>query len=114
LFLLSACGSSPSTTPPDLTGAPPGDLSGVIPDFAGADLFGADLTGVSPGDLATPYPAGPYGNTVGDTFPQLVWEGYQDPAGDAIATTKPFGPYSADDMRRSGKQYALVHLSEFF
>jgi hypothetical protein len=104
LLLLSACGSSPSTTPPDLTGAPPGDLTGVI----------FDLTGAPPGDFSTAYPAAPYGNNVGDTFPLLAWEGYPDESGDAVANTKTYGAYSSDSLRRSGRAYGLVHVSDFY
>jgi hypothetical protein len=68
---------------------------------------------VASNDLAA-YPTGPYGNTAGALFPPLAWEGYVDDAGDAIATTKPYGPYGADALRRSGRAYALVHLSAFY
>ena len=64
-------------------------------------------------DLATGYPPGPYGNKVGDTIPPLVWEGYVNDQADAVSTTKPYGPYSMDAMRRSGRAYGLVHVSEF-
>jgi hypothetical protein len=78
----------------------------------------ADMTGPRDlipraGDLATSYPAGPYGNKVGDVIPPLVWEGYSDPLADAIATSKPYGPYSMDDLRRSGRPYAAIHVAEF-
>jgi hypothetical protein len=35
-------------------------------------------------------------------------------AGDVVVNRLPFGPYSADQMRLSGKRYAMVHVSEFF
>lgn len=73
----------------------------------------ADLVAVA--DLArTPYPAGPYGNAIGDTIPPLVWEGYVDPKADAVADTKPYGSYSMDALRMSGAPYGLVHVSEFY
>ena len=105
----------------DQTSAPkPGDDLSVssLADLALsalADLAGAparDLRGVM--DSASVYPAGPYGHNVGDTIPPLVWEGYPDPLADAIATSKTYGPYSMDDLRRSGRPYAAVHVAEFF
>lgn len=100
--LSTACGASPDNTIN-------GDLAGVI----AADLSGggspSDLSGMSGG-----YPAGPYGNTVGAIIPPLVWEGYVDPAADQIATNEPYGNYSMDDLRQSGKPYAIVHVSDFY
>jgi hypothetical protein len=78
----------------------------------GAQPF-ADLS-VSLLDMASDsYPAGPYGADVGNTLPPLQWIGYVDPNSDAIATTKPYAMYSMDDLRRSGRPYALLHISEF-
>src|SRR5579859_1653383 len=66
-----------------------------------------DLLSLGTSDLTSAsYPAGPYGHNVGDTIPPLVWEGYADPLADAIATSKTYGPYSMDDLRRSGRKYA--------
>jgi hypothetical protein len=81
---------------------------------AGGDLALADLSIAQGTDLATSaYPAGPYGHDVGSTIAPLVWEGYADPLADALATTKPYGPYSMNDLRLSGKAYGIVHLSAF-
>jgi hypothetical protein len=78
----------------------------------------SDMTSSSPGDLAGQgaggYPAGPYGNTAGATIPPLVWEGYNDPLADAVATTKTYGGYTMDDLRKSGRAFGMVHLSDFF
>lgn len=83
-------------------------------DLAVADLAGADLSIASGADLALgAYPAGPYGNTVGAVIPPLVWEGYADPNADAIATSKPYGAYTMDDLRRSGRKYGIVHVAAF-
>ena len=108
-FLAAACGPT----------NPASDLLLAFDDLGTADLFGIDLYGADipppPADLVpNVYPAGPYGNTVGDTFPPLAWEGYVVPAADVIANTKPFGAYSADDVRMSGKTYAMIHVSDFF
>jgi hypothetical protein len=59
------------------------------------------------------YPPGPYGNTVGATVAPIVWQGYADNLADAVATTKPYGMYGTDDMFRSGRRYAMLHLSDF-
>jgi hypothetical protein len=105
--LLAACGGSASTThdlsladlsPGDAAHAPAGDAAAI------------DL-GIA--DLATAYPAGPYGNNVGDTIAPLVWEGYADPLANALAATEPYGTYSMDDLRRSGVPFGVVHVSEF-
>ncbi len=108
-FLLSAaalgCSADQGMT------LPPQDGAGPAPDL----LVVGDGPG-GPADLSTgpgAYPAGPYGNTVGAIFPPLVWEGYQDDAADAVATTKTFGPYTMDDVRKSGRAYAMVHISDF-
>jgi len=71
----------------------------------------------APADAASAlgaYPAGPYGNAVGDVLTDLKLQGYVDDAADAIANTKPFvDSYSLEDVRASGAKYALVHVSEF-
>lgn len=74
---------------------------------APGDLAAADFTS------AGSYPAGPYGNTVGATIPPLVWEGYPDPLADAVATTKTYGAYTMDDLRKSGRAFGMVHVSDF-
>lgn len=92
----------------DLSASLLADLSMSPRDLAGPH----DL--VTPaGDLSSSYPAGPYGNKVGDVIPPLAWEGYSDPLADAIATSKPYGAYSMDDLRRSGRPYAAIHVAEF-
>jgi hypothetical protein len=104
----------------DQTAAKPGDDLSVssLADLSLsplADLAGAaarDLRGVM--DIAAAYPAGPYGHNVGDTITPLVWEGYSDPLADAVATSKTYGSYSMDDLRRSGRPYAAIHASAFF
>lgn len=63
--------------------------------------------------LTTSYPAGPYGSQVDDVFPPLVWDGFVNESAVGLATTKPFVPYSMDDVRKTCRKYALVHNSEF-
>lgn len=64
---------------------------------------------------APSYPAGPYGEAVGDTIADWHWKGYVNETAQGLANTHPFvNDYSMDDLRRSGRGYALVHLSESF
>jgi hypothetical protein len=83
--------------------------------LSGLGCSSTDDTGAAPGpvDLG-PYPEGPYGHEVGSTIPNLLWQGYVNETADGLATERPFVPYSMDDVRRSGKPYALVHVSEFY
>ena len=118
----SGCVGTLEMTPPDgakASGdlammAKAGDMAGAgMPDLAMAIAMD-DLAMAAKADLAMgAYPPGPYGNDVGQIFPPLKWEGYVDDAGDAIANTKPYIDYSMDDARRSGRPYAMIHVSEF-
>jgi hypothetical protein len=109
-LLVAGCGGGP------VQGMP--DLSKITGDLAGGG--GDDLSQLAMGDLgcggdlaSATYPAGPYGSSEGDVFPSLVWEGYVDDAADAIANTKPYGAYSSEALRRSGRRYGLIHVSEY-
>lgn len=119
LLLLGACSSPKPAADADL---------GAVADQAAADSRGADLT-ASPDLLAmndlrtvdllmTPdfgpdYPAGPYGAMVGDTLTPMVWEGYVNPSAAGLASAQPYGAYTSDDLRRSGKRYALLYTSDY-
>jgi len=102
-LLAAGCVGSTGNTP--RTDGAVDDLAASAGDFS-----------TGPADLssASAYPSGPYGNAAGDTFPLLAWEGYVDDHADAIATSKPYGPYGSDALRRSGRPYALIHVSEFY
>jgi len=83
-----------------------------------ADVFDAavaqDVTDVaSASDVVTPYPAGPYGNSVGQVLANLNWEGYVNTDGAMVSTALPYGPTSLETLRQ-GHHYGLVHISEFF
>jgi len=123
LGVVTACSSS----------SPSGSADGGGPDHGGVASDGGKHpkdtgtsgpdsavhdTGVTP-DVAKkvdsgpgPYPSGPYGVTVGSVISDMTWIGYADPAADAVATTKPYAPYTLDDARRSGKHYAMINLAE--
>jgi hypothetical protein len=61
------------------------------------------------------YPAGPYGNKVGDVVANLAWEGYVNPLANELANKKPYVTTSLDALRRDAKKgYALIHVSEFY
>ena len=77
---------------------------------AGAGTGGTGGTG---GELGE-YPPEPYGRNVGDTFPNLAWQGYVNDTAVGLASAQPFVDYTMDDVRKSGKGYAIVHVSEFF
>lgn len=59
------------------------------------------------------YPAGPYGTSVGETFPYLVWVGHVNESASGLSRDVPSSGYTSDDLRRSGRPYALVHVSDF-
>ena len=63
--------------------------------------------------LSTPYPAEPYGKAVGSVFPPLLWSGHVNETAEGVATTKNIADYSSDDIRKTCKPFALVHISEF-
>ncbi len=109
VFLLPVgCADNQSSVAGDLAGNE--DLAmRIAGDMAMTSTDLLSLHDLAPGA----YPAGPYGNTVGATFPPLVWEGYFDPTGDAVATTKPYGAYTMDDARKSGRAYAMIHISDY-
>lgn len=129
IFLLTSCGGSesdPATTPAtdsavvvedtasDDTSTPPDDTATPADtNVAMTDSTAADTPAMETG--FGPYPAGPYGNKVGDVVANLTWEGYVNLTADAISTTKPYVTADLDKLRRDAKKgYALVHVSEFF
>jgi hypothetical protein len=87
------------------------DLAGALLDAAVAGGAVPDLA-VAPEDLTPAYPAGPYGSDVGDVVADLAWEGFVDEDG-AIdpATGAPYRGYTMQDLHRSGRRYALIHLA---
>ena len=113
-FFVVACssGSSDSSSQGDSAAATDEGTTDTNVDETTPPDDGAitDATDDALGD----YPPAPYGNVVGATFPNLQWQGYVDDAADEIATSEPFGDYSMDAVRRSGKAYAFVHVSDFY
>ncbi|HZS40517.1 MAG TPA: hypothetical protein VFF06_26980 [Polyangia bacterium] len=90
------------------TDGSPGGNPDLLSVGDGAQPGSSDLATMSGG-----YPAGPYGANIGDTFPLLTWQGYRDDLADAVATTKTYGTYSSDDIRLSGRKYAMIHTADF-
>lgn len=123
-LLAAACGSSEttgSTEPADTAVADTAsggedvatdDTASGADTATGSDTASGTDTGVDPFGA---FPAGPYGNKVGDIVANLQWEGYVSPLSDALANTKPYVTTSMDKLRRDAKKgYALVHVSEFY
>jgi hypothetical protein len=107
----ASCGGSEqaSTTPANDAIVADTSSSDTSSDTTAAVDMGSDV------DLFGAYPAGPYGNNVGDVVANLAWEGYVSPLADALANTKPYVTTSMDQLRRDAKKgYALVHVSEFY
>lgn len=111
---LAACGSDDSSG-----GGAGASGSGGLAQTGGTGAGGAAVGGTGGGfDAGSdapvdpgPYPAGPYGNAVGDTVANLAWEGYVNLDASASSDTLPYGDYSTDDMRKSGKSYGLIHIA---
>ena len=82
---------------------------GIAPGTGGAAGAGGAILPPDPG----PYPAGPYGNNVGEVLANLGLQGYVNPTCESISNTLPFVDYSLDELRRTSARYALVHVSEF-
>jgi hypothetical protein len=125
LLCATSCGSSESSTPTETNDSSAIDTATTANDALVEEVALEDST--APSDVATDtltmgdaivfgaYPAGPYGNKLGDVVANLAWEGYVSPLADAIASTKPYVTTSLDQLRRDAKKgYALVHVSEFY
>ncbi len=91
------------------------DFTDAIADVIDAAIV-QDVTDVaSASDVvdAAAYPAGPYGNQVGQVLANLNWVGYVNTDGAMVSTALPYGPTSLDALRQ-GHHYGLVHISEFY
>ena len=87
---------------------------GIVGSGGSQPATGGAPAGTGGGSVG-PYPAGPYGVAVGNTFPDIQLQGYVNDSAVGIANTKPFvALYTMDDLRVSGARYALIHNSEFF
>lgn len=90
------------------------DTGGFIGSGGSQPATGGAPPGTGGGNPG-PYPAGPYGVAVGNTFPNIQLQGYVNDSAVGLANTKPFvALYTMDDLRVSGARYALIHNSEFF
>jgi hypothetical protein len=117
LSLASCSESAPAETPAAADSSAVSDTNVTVDDTSVA----VDTGTPTPSDVATDtdlfgaYPAGPYGNKLGDVVANLAWEGHVSPLADALANTKPYVTTSMDQLRRDAKKgYALVHVSEFY
>lgn len=97
-LLAAACGAGGGK----IVEAPP-DLAVQPPDLAVFDMKAPD------------YPAGPFGGDEGKIMPNFTFQGYFNPeATGGLAKTRPYGEVTFDDLRKTGKKYALVQLSAFW
>jgi hypothetical protein len=106
-------GGIADTGPGDVveSGLPLDGALGEPPDSSSTKGDGSTIALLDAG----PYPAGPYGNTVGDTLIDLPLQGYLNESGVGLADLQPFvKSYSLDELRRTGSRYALIHVSAFF
>lgn len=117
--LVASCGGSEPSEATPSADAIVADTTSTPADTATAETAIVDSTTppdvTNDADIFGPYPAGPYGNKVGDIVANLAWEGYVSPLADALANTKPYVTTSMDQLRRDAKKgYALIHVSEFY
>ncbi|MEZ4408582.1 MAG: hypothetical protein R3A52_19215 [Polyangiales bacterium] len=123
-MLLLGCGgegSTPTVTDAGstVTDAPAVDVATVdapavdVPTKDVAEDVAADVMVVADASGVGPYPEGPYGNAVGNVLQGLEWEGFDNPTGEGVSNTRPYGPLSMQDVRARGRRYAIVHVSEF-
>jgi hypothetical protein len=127
--LLVSCGGSEDNGNPSSSGGQGASTGGATGSGgnAGAVATGgtagsssggsANLGGMNSGsggaDLGS-YPAGPYDDALGMVLPNLMWQGYVNDRDWGPASAEPLSLYSLDDVRQSGKRYALVHASAVF
>jgi hypothetical protein len=57
------------------------------------------------------YPAGPYGDEMGDTLAPLALQGWVNADGSDLANTAPFVPFTTEDLRQAGSPHVLLHLA---
>ena len=108
-------GGAGGSGPGGAAGAGPGGAAGTGPGGTGGTAGQGGSGGTSGASCVTSYPPPPYGRNVGDVIANLQWEGYVSNTGGPNVNTQPYvNPYSMDDVRQSGRSYALVHLAEFW
>lgn len=118
LALLVACGDA--VPPPaartdasvfDAQGwTDPGDVPvGTLALEVGVD----EAVAARDGGASGPYPNGPYGNNVRQVLANLSFEGYVQHDGDGLASARPYGAVTMNDLR-SGGRVGVMHIAEFF
>lgn len=124
-LLVTACSSSPET--PAASDGGSDTANDVVADLGADDTAVASDTGVAVdtgvgdttptdgGVVYGPYPAGPYGDKLGDKVANFKWRGYVNELADAVSTTKPIVDTSLDELRKKArKPWALLHVAEYF
>lgn len=114
-FAATACGDDGGeTTSTATTGTSMGgsSVSSSMASNGGSTASSTSQSSSSGMGGAMGYPAGPYGNGEGDTFPPITLEGYLSTNPSALATTETWTPtYTSNDLFNSGAPYALIHTS---
>ncbi len=65
-------------------------------------------------DSVSGYPAGPYGNKMGETLANITFRGYFAPNATAgLASSNPFGEVTLEQVRASGAKYMLALASPY-
>jgi hypothetical protein len=126
IALLVGCGGSTDAPPASATDSEVvvtdsltvEDTGTVVADSAEPPMDSGTVVMDAPvtetGIVFGPYPAGPYGNKLGDVLSNFAWEGFVNPTADGVANTKPYVTTDLDKLRRDAKKgYALIHVSEF-
>jgi hypothetical protein len=61
------------------------------------------------------YPAGPYGNQVGEVIPNFTFQGFFSPSRTTgLASAETWGAVSMDQFRRTGAKYLVIELGAFW
>lgn len=80
---------------------------GAAGEPSGGGAFGVGGAGAA-------YPAGPYGNQLGDVLPNIELEGYLSTETTGLAYQAPFQSLTFADVRQNtDKTHALIHVSGF-
>ncbi len=80
----------------------------------GAD-GGATADAAAPEASVAAYPAGPYGNQIGDVIPNFTFQGFFAPSRTmGLASAETWGPVSMDQFRRTGAKFLVIELGAFW
>ncbi len=97
------------------SGATGGSAGSSTGGSAGSSSGGSAGSGTAgSAGLSAFYPDGPYGSEVGDTIANWEFEGYVNHTAAQVSTATPYlSAWTLDDLRKSGKKYAVLHIALF-